>query len=187
MAIDRTSLIQHALRILDAEGAEALTIRRIAEAAGTSTQAIYTGFGGKTGLLALLRDVAWDALDEAGRRHERSASGIARVVEVGLSFGRAARRAPNRYALCVVALGDDGSLGAPSCLRAAITDAVAEGTIRSDGADRALDLCWGALRGGLALAFEGYLRGDARVEAHLRAALAAALAPSWHNPGASSR
>ena len=46
-----TRLVDEAGRILSAEGASALTLRRLASASGTSTMAIYTLFGEKQGLL----------------------------------------------------------------------------------------------------------------------------------------
>jgi AcrR family transcriptional regulator len=42
----RTALIEHAARLIAEEGRDALTLRRLAAEAGTSTMAIYTHFGG---------------------------------------------------------------------------------------------------------------------------------------------
>jgi len=56
---DRTEreLLSAAEALLAAEGVEGLTVRRLAEAAGTSARAIYSVFGGKDGLvLALFRE-----------------------------------------------------------------------------------------------------------------------------------
>src|SRR5436853_359523 len=49
-----TRLVDEAGRILAAEGAGALTLRRLATVTGTSTMAVYTLFGDKNGLLSAM-------------------------------------------------------------------------------------------------------------------------------------
>lgn len=55
MSKDRADLTQKviliAAQVLQSEGPDALTVRRIAQESGASTQLIYTLFGGKNGLL----------------------------------------------------------------------------------------------------------------------------------------
>ncbi|MEV5282997.1 helix-turn-helix domain-containing protein [Streptomyces sp. NPDC051994] len=46
------ALLDAAERILQAEGLEALTVRRVAEAVGTTTRAVYTSLGSKDALIA---------------------------------------------------------------------------------------------------------------------------------------
>lgn len=46
----RTRVVEHAARLLAEEGPHALSLRRLAAAAGGSTQLVYTLFGGKPGL-----------------------------------------------------------------------------------------------------------------------------------------
>src|SRR4051812_15130775 len=46
----RLALLDAAGELLLAEGAEGMTTRRLAAMAGTTTQAIYTEFGGKEGI-----------------------------------------------------------------------------------------------------------------------------------------
>ena len=53
------ALLAVAGEILGAEGVNGVTVRRVAEAAGTTTRAVYTLFGDKNGLLrALFRQMA---------------------------------------------------------------------------------------------------------------------------------
>jgi AcrR family transcriptional regulator len=53
----RQSLLDAAGEVLARDGASALTVRRIAAEAGTSTMGVYSRFGGKDGVVdALLRD-----------------------------------------------------------------------------------------------------------------------------------
>jgi AcrR family transcriptional regulator len=49
-----TEILEAASRILSAEGASALTVRRIASEAGCSTMGIYSRFGGKYGVVDAL-------------------------------------------------------------------------------------------------------------------------------------
>lgn len=55
-------LLAAAERLLAAGGAEALSIRRLAEAAGSTTRAVYSVFGGREGLLRALFRQAFHAL-----------------------------------------------------------------------------------------------------------------------------
>jgi AcrR family transcriptional regulator len=56
-ARDRAALVKAALELLESEGPNALSMRRLATQIGSSYQVVYTLFGGKTGLLdALFRE-----------------------------------------------------------------------------------------------------------------------------------
>lgn len=61
----RAELLGAARRLLETEGPEALQARKLAAEAGTSTQAVYTQFGGMPGLLQALALSGWDELAEA--------------------------------------------------------------------------------------------------------------------------
>jgi len=59
----RDSLLRAASQLLDDEGPDALTVRRIAAAAGVSTMGVYSRFGNKDGVVdALLQDGFEDLL-----------------------------------------------------------------------------------------------------------------------------
>jgi AcrR family transcriptional regulator len=55
-ALDRDAVVSAALRVLDAEGLDAVTIRRVAEELGTSGTALYTYVRDKEELVDLLLD-----------------------------------------------------------------------------------------------------------------------------------
>lgn len=55
-------LVSVAEQLLDEAGPHALSLRRIAEAAETSTQAVYTEFGGKQGLADVLFRAGFERL-----------------------------------------------------------------------------------------------------------------------------
>ncbi len=79
--LDRESVVDAALRVLDAEGLDAVTIRRVAEELGTSGTALYTYVRDKDELVDLLVDRVIGEIDapadgslpwqEQMRRHAR--------------------------------------------------------------------------------------------------------------------
>jgi AcrR family transcriptional regulator len=95
-------LVDEAGRLLAERGPGGLSLRRVAEAAGTSTMPVYTRFGSKQGLLAAMHREGFrrlgaaladalaeedpaEALAEAGRAYRRSA--LAAPALYGLMFG----------------------------------------------------------------------------------------------------
>ncbi|MGW3345240.1 TetR/AcrR family transcriptional regulator [Nonomuraea rubra] len=61
----RQDLLDAALRILREQGAPSLTLRRVADAAATSTMGIYTCFGSRAGLLEAIYEHGFHLLHEA--------------------------------------------------------------------------------------------------------------------------
>src|SRR4051812_15785478 len=60
-----TAILEAAGTLLAKEGAEALTVRRIAAAAGCSTMGLYSRFGGKDGVVEHLFIEGFQQLDAA--------------------------------------------------------------------------------------------------------------------------
>jgi len=65
-------ILEAASRILSAEGAAALTVRRIASEAGCSTMGIYSRFGGKDGVVDALYAEGFDFLCDGMRELPRT-------------------------------------------------------------------------------------------------------------------
>jgi len=61
----RRALLEAAERIVEAQGVDALSVRGVADAVGTSTRAVYTVFGSKEGLLVTLGGHAFALLGAA--------------------------------------------------------------------------------------------------------------------------
>lgn len=61
----RAALLDAALTLLDAQGPDALQTRKVATAAGTSTMALYTHFGGMSGLIGAISDEGLRQFDTA--------------------------------------------------------------------------------------------------------------------------
>jgi AcrR family transcriptional regulator len=95
----RRLLLEEAGRLLAEEGAEAVTVRRLARQVGTTTRAVYSLFGNKQGLLsAMYREGA----DTMVRLHEAvpSATGpIEEILPLALAYRDAALAQPNLYGL----------------------------------------------------------------------------------------
>jgi len=63
----REQLVDAALRVVEEHGLGELTVRRIAEAAGTSTMSVYSRFGGRDGMLEAVYRRAFVMLGDAFR------------------------------------------------------------------------------------------------------------------------
>jgi AcrR family transcriptional regulator len=63
-AATAAALLAEAERIVEAEGLDALTVRRVAAATGTTTRAVYTAFGSKDALVIALGARGFDLLRE---------------------------------------------------------------------------------------------------------------------------
>ena len=61
----RTRLLEETAEVIDRDGPDRVVLREIARAAGTSTSAIYTLFGGKTELLAAVIEHAFRSFGDA--------------------------------------------------------------------------------------------------------------------------
>jgi len=94
------ALLDAAERIVDAEGLEALSIRRVAAAVATSTRAVYSVFGSKDGLIAALGARGFDLLRTTLEALPVSDDPGADLVEAGVQvFRRFVVEHPSLYAI----------------------------------------------------------------------------------------
>lgn len=85
-------LLEAAHRILAAEGADALTVRRIATEAGMSTMNVYSRFGGKDGVVDRLYIAGFErlfAIIDAVPRTDDAADDVMAMAAAYRSFARA--------------------------------------------------------------------------------------------------
>ncbi len=82
------ALLAAAERILDEEGFKALSLRRLAAAADTTTRAVYSLFGSKDGLIVALSQRAFELLGAAIAELPASADPSADLVEAGVAVFR---------------------------------------------------------------------------------------------------
>jgi AcrR family transcriptional regulator len=94
----RDELLHAAVAILDADGPDALQTRKIAGAAGTSTMAVYTHFGGMPALIAALADEGLRQFDAALTMPPTS-DPVADLMATGVAYRRYAIERPHMYRL----------------------------------------------------------------------------------------
>jgi AcrR family transcriptional regulator len=109
----RAALLTAAAELLHAEGAQAVSVRRVAAAVGTSTRAVYSLFDDKEGLLrALSEDVA-----ETMRRHHEDiperADPLAEIVDLAFGYRAAALEKPQLYDLFYDLIDAHSDVGDP--------------------------------------------------------------------------
>ncbi|MFT4036053.1 MAG: TetR/AcrR family transcriptional regulator [Patulibacter sp.] len=92
---DRT--LDAAAQLLRDEGPGALSVRRIASAAGLSTMAIYHHFGGKDGLVEALYEDGFRALEDALAAAPRTTDPLADVETLALAYREIAISRPGYY------------------------------------------------------------------------------------------
>src|SRR5436189_6359913 len=81
----RRLLLDAASRLLEAEGPDALTVRRIAAAAGCSTTVLYTLFGGKAGVAEGLWREGFERLRQALEQAEGD-DPLGRLAALGRAY-----------------------------------------------------------------------------------------------------
>ncbi len=94
----RAELLHAAVAILNEDGPDALQTRKIAGAAGTSTMAVYTHFGGMSGLIAAVADEGLRQFDVALTMPTTS-DPVADLVATGIAYRRYAIERPHMYRL----------------------------------------------------------------------------------------
>ena len=82
------ALLEAAEQIVEADGLDALTVRRIAKEVGTTTRAVYSVFGSKDGLVVALGGRAFDLLREHIEALPATPDPAADLVEAGVSVFR---------------------------------------------------------------------------------------------------
>jgi AcrR family transcriptional regulator len=96
------SLLEAAERIVEHDGLEALTVRRVADTVGTSTRAVYSVYGSKEGLLVALGARAFDLLRAQVAALPTTNDPAADLVDAGVTvFRRFAITHPALFAIGV--------------------------------------------------------------------------------------
>jgi AcrR family transcriptional regulator len=95
----RARLLERAEAIVSAEGLEHLSLRTLAKDCGTSTTAVYSLFGGKSGLVTVLFDEAFRRLGDHLAVVGHGADVIDDLVRLGLAYRASALTEPHLFAL----------------------------------------------------------------------------------------
>ncbi|MCV7102245.1 TetR/AcrR family transcriptional regulator [Mycobacterium palustre] len=94
----RDEMLRAAVGLLNEQGPDALQTRRVAGAAGTSTMALYTHFGGMRGLIAAVADEGLRQFDAALTLPETE-DPVADLFALGVAYRRYAIERPHMYRL----------------------------------------------------------------------------------------
>ena len=170
----RRALVDEAVRTIQAEGFERLTLRGAGEKLGVSRTALYRHFADKQALLAavggegfrLLRVALATAWEEHGR-------GRAGFEAMGLAYVRFAVAHPSHYRVMFGRFVDscakdagfvDEAQGAFQVLVDSIVEQQQAGLVRPDDPQLLARFIWSVVHGVPMLAIDGQLRDDARAE-----------------------
>jgi AcrR family transcriptional regulator len=93
----RPALIEAAARLIATEGADSLTLRRVADEVGTSTMAIYTYFGGMPELRRAVRREGFVRLAARAAQRAQSDDPVADLARLGLDYYEHAMSDPHLY------------------------------------------------------------------------------------------
>ncbi len=98
----RERFIAAGLRLLNEHGAAELTVRRVAQQAGSSTMGIYSQFGGRPGLLEAIYRYGFEQLRAdlvAGLPGEDGADPVDAILTLAMCYRRFALDHPGLYSL----------------------------------------------------------------------------------------
>ncbi|PSL02376.1 TetR family transcriptional regulator [Haloactinopolyspora alba] len=93
----RERLLERAAEIITTSGVRALSVRSLASDAGTSTAAVYTLFGGKSGLVTALYRQAFERFAQSLAEVSSGPDPVDDIVRLGLAYRRHAVADPNGY------------------------------------------------------------------------------------------
>ena len=163
-------LLDAAWDLLTAEGPAALTTRRIADGAHTTTMSIYSRFGSKEGVLEELYAQGMRMLEDELAATPSGHDARARIIELGLAYRRFALANPGLYALMFerpVAGFDPSAQTRLSALSrtfgilvAAVEQAITKRAIGNVNATEISYIFWAALHGMVSLELTHAARDD---------------------------
>ena len=93
----RDQLVEGGIRLLEREGLQALSARNLAAEAGTSTMAVYTHFGGMTGLIDAIASEAFSRFTRALTEVPATDDPVADFLVMGVRYREFALENPRRY------------------------------------------------------------------------------------------
>ena len=110
-------MLSEAIGILSRDGGAALTVRRVAAAAGCSTIGVYTHFDGKAGLIDAVVKDGFEALDDAVAVVDTLTGGVDRLRAGAHVYRDWALANPTRYRVMFDAYVPDLTLGSGAAAR----------------------------------------------------------------------
>jgi AcrR family transcriptional regulator len=93
----RGELVEAGMRVLERDGLGALSARKLAAETGTSTMAVYTHFGGMTGLIDAIASEAFARFTQALTDFPETDDPVADFLVMGVHYREFALANPQRY------------------------------------------------------------------------------------------
>jgi AcrR family transcriptional regulator len=157
----RDRLLEHAAALVFDGGVESLSLRRLAAGAGTSTTAVYSLFGNKSGLLESLYREAARRFGARLAEVEATDDPVRDIVRLGLVYRDYARDEPHLYGVLFTKLDEPNPEAGAEAARTIepLVDAVRRGQgagrLREVPAERIALSCWGMAHGLVSLELAG--------------------------------
>ena len=170
----REQLVEAGMRVLERDGLPALSARKLAAETGTSTMAVYTHFGGMTGVLEAIARETFVGFTRALTEIEQSHDPVADFFVMGVRYREFALANPQRYQmmfgtsaeslnrfhadLTVTGRATEDADFAVSfeALLDVVRRMIAAGRIREDGASSIAGRLWSITHGVVMLELAGY-------------------------------
>lgn len=174
MVDPKTQIIDAGIRILERDGLPALSARRLATETGTSTMAVYTHFGGMTGVIDAIARTAFARFTQALTEVPQTDDPVADFIVIGIRYREFALAHPQRYQMMfgtsaeslnrhhadLTTTGTASSRAEFGVSFDALLDAVARmieaGRIRDDGVSVIAGRLWSIAHGAVLLEIAGF-------------------------------
>ena len=170
----REQLVEAGMRVLERDGMAAVSARKLAAETGTSTMAVYTHFGGMTGLIDAIAGEAFVRFTAALTEVEQTDDPVADFFVMGVHYREFALANPQRYQmmfgtsadsldrhhadLTVTGSASDRAEFAVSfeALLEVVRRMIGAGRIRDDGASVVAGRLWCITHGAVLLEIAGF-------------------------------
>lgn len=192
----RRTLLDTAGRLLVEEGAQALTMRRIASEVGCSTTVLYTMFGGKDGIAEALYREGFDRFRRRLERVPRGGDPLERLSALGHAYRANALGEPGYYGV-MFEQSIRGFKPSPEALAAShetlaalaaqVQRCIDAGVFRPGDAWGIAEVLWAAAHGAVSLELAGHFSGAAAEERFETLLVAAGMAFLATGSGGSAR
>lgn len=173
----RERLIEAGLRLLQSEGPAALQARKVSAEIGASTMAVYTHFGGMTGLLEAIVADSFERFGAALAAVPTTDDPMADFFAMGFAYRQFALASPQRYRLMfglaspqlLLSRTNEAPVAAAAFdhLVTAVQRILATGRIRADEPVDLAGRVWSLVHGFLLLEIVGSLKSDGRALTHI--------------------
>lgn len=157
----RTVLVNAAAQMLQTQGVDALSLRKLAQRVGASTSAVYTLFGNKDGLLRALAIAGLDAISE-GIGRLRGPVNLQYIARFATAYRKAALANPTFYRVLQMGVVREelAVLGRASqayqTLWGAVQTCMDAGLLEGQSTDAVVDSLWTMVHGHVSLELAGY-------------------------------